>query len=163
MKPGVYVESSVPSYLAAHPSRDRLLAAHQQATHEWWGIACARFKLWVSELVLQEIRRGDPDAAARRVAYVAKIPVLELTDDVRALAGSYQIRFGMPYEARVDLTHVAIAVLREIDYLVTWNCAHIANPAVIRKLAEDNREHGRFTPLILTPEAFLNLLSGATP
>jgi len=163
MKPSVYVETSVLSYLAARPSRDLLVAAHQQVTHEWWSLARDRFALCVSEVVLDEAREGDPEAAARRLEFVGELPVLDFTGEVRPLAFAYQSRVSLPAEARVDLTHVALAVVHEIDYLVTWNCRHIANAQVIRRITEVNRELDRFMPLIVTPEGFMDIPSGEEP
>ena len=142
----------------ARPSRDLLIAAHQQVTHEWWQVVPLRFELWVSEFVLEEIRKGDPEAAAQRLALVEGLPILRLTEEARALIQIYLRRSGLHPDARVDLAHIALTVVHEIDCLVTWNCAHIANPQVVRRLAEVNREMDLFMPLILTPEAFLELL-----
>jgi len=163
MKPSVYVETSVLSYLAARPSRDLLIAAHQQVTHEWWGLARKQFALCVSEVVLDEASEGDPEAAARRLELVGELPVLDFTDEVRPLAFAYQRRVGLPDEARVDLTHVALAVVHETDYLVTWNCRHIANAQLIRRLNEVNQQLDRFMPLIVTPEGFMDIVSGEKP
>jgi hypothetical protein len=153
--PAVYLETTIPSYLAAYPSRDLVIAAHQQITHEWWRDAPKRFDLYISEAVLDEIRTGDPDAAARRLAVVDGLPVLELNDDVRALALTYDQKLGLVGRARADLPHFAFAVAYAMDYLVTWNCAHIANGEVVRRLREANAELNRFTPLIVTPEEIL--------
>jgi predicted nucleic acid-binding protein len=163
MKTRVYVETSVLSYLAARPSRDLLTAAHQQVTHEWWGLARKRFALCASELVAAEAHKGDPEAAARRLEFIKGVPLLDLNEDVRSLAGDYQKRSGLSPDARVDLMHVALAVVHAIDYLVTWNCAHIANDHVIRRIADVNREQGRFMPVIVTPEVFLQIMPGGVP
>jgi hypothetical protein len=87
--PTVYLETTIPSYLAAQPSRDLIVAAHQQITHEWWREARQRFEVYISEAVIAEIRAGDPDAAARRLAVVAGLPILALNEDVRGLVHAY--------------------------------------------------------------------------
>ena len=158
--PNVYLETTIPSYLAARPSRDLVIAAHQQITHEWWGDAQERFELYVSEAVLAEIRAGDPDAAAQRIELVAGLPVLELNADVRSLVALYDERLGLVGRARADLPHFAFAVAYEMDYLLTWNCTHIANGEVVRRLMRVNAEIGRFTPLIVTPEGILESPGG---
>ena len=145
--PTAYLETTIPSYLAAYPSRDLVIAAHQQITHEWWRDAPTRFDLYIFEAVLDEIRTGDADAAARRLAIVDQLPVLELNDDVWSLVAAYDQRLGLVGRARADLPHFAFAVAYEMDYLVTWNCAHIANGEIIRRL--------RDAPLIVTPEEVL--------
>lgn len=153
----VYLETTIPSYLAAFPSRDLIIAAHQQITHDWWNTARQHFELYISEPVLDEIRSGDPDAIMRRMDFVAGLPVLKLTDDVRQLVHEYDKRLGLIGRARADLPHFAFAVAYEMDYLVTWNCQHIANGEIIRRLGKANTELKRFTPLIVTPEEILVL------
>ncbi len=161
--PRVYLETTIPSYLAAYPSRDLIVAAHQQISHEWWRDAAKRFDLYISEAVLHEIRAGDPDAVARRLAIVGQLPVLELNEDVRALIYVYDQNLGLVGRAKADLPHFAFAVAFEMDYLVTWNCAHIANGEIIRRLQEVNAELGRFSPLVVTPEEILEIPEGSDP
>jgi hypothetical protein len=153
--PTVYLETTIPSYLVAYPSRDLIIAAHQQITHEWWREARQRFEMYISEAVLAEIRAGDPDAAARRLAIVDSLPILALNEDVRALVHAYDQRLRLGARARADLPHVAFAVAYAMDYLVTWNCAHLANGEVIRRLREVNVELQRPIPIIVTPEELL--------
>ena len=158
--PDVYLETTIPSYLAARPSRDLVIAAHQQITHEWWAHARERFDLYVSEAVLAEIRAGDPDAAAQRLDLVAGLPALEINDDIRALVSLYDERLGLVGRARADLPHFAFAVAYEMDYLLTWNCTHIANGEIVRRLMRVNAELRRFTPLVVTPEGILESPGG---
>ncbi|HTG36467.1 MAG TPA: type II toxin-antitoxin system VapC family toxin [Thermoanaerobaculia bacterium] len=148
----VYLETTIPSYLAGRPSRDLIVAAHQQITQEWWSRAKESFSLYISEAVLEEIRAGDPEMATRRLEIVSGLPVLGIRDDVRSLVRVYHGQLGLPPQAGADLVHIAIAVAYEVDYLVTWNCKHIANGQVIRRLLELNRKLGRSTPVIVTPE-----------
>ena len=108
--PTVYLETTIPSYLAARPSRDLIIAAHQQITHEWWHDARDRFDVYISEAVLTEIRAGDPDAAARRLATVDGLSILALNEDVRGLVHAYDQRLRLGARARADLPHVAFAV-----------------------------------------------------
>ncbi len=133
-----------------------IMAAHQQITHDWWLNAKDRFDLYISDAVLNEIRGGDPDAAARRLAIVDGLPVLQLTEDVRNLVHEYDQRLGLVGPARADLPHFAFAVAYRMDYLVTWNCRHIANGEVIRRLLDANAELQRPTPLLITPEEILS-------
>src|SRR3972149_2030954 len=154
--PSVYLETTIASYLAAQPSRDLIMAAHQQITHQWWLDARDRVHLSISDAVLTEIRGGDPDAAARRLAIVNGLPVLQLNDDVRNLVHEYDRRLGLVGRARADLPHFAFAVAYQMDYLVTWNCRHIANGEVIRRLLDANAALHRPTPLVVTPEEILS-------
>lgn len=148
----VYLETTIPSYLASRPSRDLVTAAHQQVTHEWWSAARTSFRLYVSEAVIDEIRGGDPEIAAKRLELVEDLPILELRDDVLDLVEIYGRGLGLPDRAQVDLVHIAFAVAYDLDYLVTWNCKHIANGSVIRRLGELNRRLKKPTPVIVTPE-----------
>ena len=155
----VYVETTIPSYLAATPSRDLVTAGRQQVTHDWWRTAKERFELFVSEAVLQEIRAGDAETAARRMKLVEGITILDVTKEVDSLAEVYQQRFNLPQRARLDVVHIAAAVVYELDYVVTWNCKHIANGQILHRLIEVNHLLGRFTPLLYTPAELLELPS----
>ena len=151
----VYVETTISSYLAAFPSRDLVIAAHQQITHDWWLNAASRFDLYISEAVLDEIQAGDPGAVARRIEIVDGLAILEFSDDVAKLVEAYDDRLGLVGRARADLVHIAFAVAYELDYLVTWNCRHIANGEMIGRLANANAQLVRSTPVIVTPEELL--------
>jgi predicted nucleic acid-binding protein len=148
----VYLETSVPSYLTAKPSRDLIVAAHQQITRDWWQMARIRFELYISQAVLAEIRAGDADAVSLRLQLLEGLPVLEINNDVRRLTRHYDRALGLSGKARADIPHFAFAVSYRMDYLVTWNCAHIANGEIIRRLMRVNSELNCPTPLVVTPE-----------
>jgi hypothetical protein len=150
--PTVYIETTVVSYLTARPSRDLVRAAHQQITHDWWETRRAAYDLLVSEVVLQEIQAGDPAVAQLRIQAVQGIRLLALSNDVIGLARTYQSELRLPPKAGNDILHIAFSVAYELDYLLTWNCAHIANGATIKRLAGVNQRLGRPTPVIVTPE-----------
>jgi len=151
----VYIETTIPSYLVARRSRDLVIAAHQQITHDWWDNERERFDLFVSEAVLDEIRAGDPKYAAKRMNLVADAGVLKFSLEVEELAIEYRRRLGLAGSATSDLPHFAYSVAYNMDYLLTWNCAHIANGQVIKRLLEANQELGRPTPIILTPQELM--------
>jgi len=158
--PTVYLESTIPSYLVARPSRDLVIAAHQQITHAWWATAKDRFELYVSEAVLDEIRAGDPQYAAKRLEVVADLAVLAFSEEVESLIRIYDQRLLPVGSAKADLPHFAYAVAYKMDFLVTWNCAHLANGQVIRRLLLVNNEIGQDTPVILTPEELISTYPG---
>lgn len=133
MKSKVYLETTIISYLTALPSRDIVQAAHQQITREWWERR-DRFDLFVSEAVREEAARGDAEAAARRLAALEAVPVLALGLEVSDLAERFLRMRVMSARAAVDAVHIAAAVIHGMDYLLTWNCAHIANAAVRSKI-----------------------------
>lgn len=157
----VYLETTVPSYLATRSSRDLVVAAHQQISRDWWDVAKDRFDLYVSEAVLDEIRVGDAAYAARRMELIAELGVLAFSGDVEDLIRAYHNQLGLVGSAAADLPHFAYAVAYNMDYLVTWNCKHIANGQVIKRLNTVNGELGRPTPVIVTPEELLEAFPGA--
>lgn len=151
----IYIETTIPSYLASDPSRDLIIAAHQQQTHEWWRVASSAFEMFVSEAVLAEISAGDPELARRRLEIVAGMPSLMYTSEVKKLEETYNKRLGFSGRGMSDTPHFAFAVIYELDFLLTWNCAHIANGNVVRRLARVNAELDLFTPVIVTPSQLL--------
>lgn len=151
----VYLETTVVSYLVARPSRDLIVASHQQMTREWWDTSRLRFDLLISEVVWRELQSGDPAAAAQRMQLVEHVPLLGLNEDVATLAHEFQSELRLPPKAGNDILHIAFAVSNKIDYLLTWNCAHIANGHTIKRLAAVCDRLGRPTPVIVTPEALL--------
>ena len=125
--PSLYLETSVLSYLAALPSRDVVTAARQQVARDWWAARRARFDLYVSQAVLAEAAAGDPAEAARRLAFVAGVPLVDVTAEAAALAQRLQALAAFPARAAADALHVALATAHGLDYLLTWNLRHIAN------------------------------------
>ena len=158
----VYVETTIPSYLAAKPSRDLIVVAHQQITQDWWQTASDRFELYLSEAVLAEIRVGDPGAVDRRLELIGNLPVLAVNNDVRALTEHYSKTLGLSGKALADIPHLAFAVSYQMDYLVTWNCSHIANGEMIKRLTAVNSGIERPTPVIVTPEEIMNSLESSS-
>jgi len=136
------------------PSRDIVLAAHQQITREWWQRR-ERFDLFVSQAVLREAGRGNAEAAARRLAALQGIPVLTVGAEVSDLAERFLKTGVMPAKAAIDAIHIAVAVVHGMDYLLTWNCTHIANAAIRAKIEQTCREAGLQPPMICTPEELI--------
>ncbi|WP_437953677.1 type II toxin-antitoxin system VapC family toxin [Sorangium sp. So ce296] len=151
MRPRVYVETSILSYLTALPSRDIIQAARQQVTIGWWARR-DEFELFLSDPVLTEARRGDPAAAARRLGAAAGIAVLAGTEEAETLAAILIKRAAMPPKAIVDAAHVAIAAVHGLDFLLTWNCTHIANATMRPRIESVCRDSGFRPPVICTPD-----------
>lgn len=149
-KPTVYVETSIVSYLTAVGSRDLVHAAHQQLTRSWWD-SRGDFTLVASQAVIEEASAGDPGAAARRLDALRGIPLLNLSDQAVQLATSLIRDGGLPPKARVDAFHVAIATVHGVDYLLTWNCRHIANASLRGKIESICRAARYQPPVICTP------------
>ena len=159
MKPSVYLETTIPSYLTAWPSRDLVMAGHQQTTREWWETRRDNFELFVSQFVISEARSGDPNAAVRRGEILSGIPLLEVNQEVYDLANDLMARVPLPQKATMDSLHIATATVNGVDYLVTWNCTHIANATLRSSIESICRESGFEPPIICTPE---ELLKGPT-
>jgi len=157
MKPTVYIETSVVSYLTAQTSRDLVVAAHQQVTAEWWRLALPQLEPFVSPVVLEEIARGDPQAAKKRMDAVAAFGVLEVVPEVRDLAERYFAAIDLPEKARADAYHLALAVWHGMNYLVTWNCTHIAGGKVKLIVQRINAGKGIIPPVICTPEELMEI------
>ena len=155
MKRKVYIETSVASYLTARPSRDLMVAAHQELTAEWWANHRERFEVYISEIVLREAARGDESAAAKRLAELEGIDVLTLDDGARALARLFVERGLIPKQALEDAFHVAVATAQGMDFLLTWNCRHIANAEIVERLEAACLELGYRMPTLCTPEQLM--------
>ncbi|MSR59892.1 MAG: DNA-binding protein [Planctomycetaceae bacterium] len=152
MKPKLYLETTVVSYLTAWPSRDIVIAAHQQIAKEWWKSCSDRFEVVASILVLQEASAGDEAAARDRVAILDQIPLLGESNEALELAQQLIDAAAIPQKAVDDAVHLAIAATNGVDYLVTWNCRHLANATTRRTIEAVCRAAGYQPPIICTPE-----------
>lgn len=148
----VYIETTIPSYLAAHPSSQSSIADDQKATHEWWNQERGRFRLYTSIFTLDEARRGDVTAAARRLTYLEGIPELDIPPELPAIEEDIIRLFQLPPRAITDASHLGLAVLHRMDYLLTWNCTHLANASLQKELMEYCLYHHLHVPIICTPE-----------
>ncbi|MFC1643249.1 type II toxin-antitoxin system VapC family toxin [Myxococcota bacterium] len=148
--PRIYVETTIVSYLVAHPSRDLVVAALQQITRDWWDTRDA-FDLYVSQLVLDEASAGDADAAARRLVALREATLLQTTGEAASLAQALVQSGGLPPKAAADALHIAVAASHGLDYLLTWNCTHIANATMRGRIESTCRTVGFEPPVICTP------------
>ena len=154
VKRKIYVETSVISYLTARPSKTIIGAAHQQLTRAWWEKR-GQYELVVSEVVLRECGAGDSESAARRLEVVRDLPLLLITEQAIKIAEDLIKQKIVPLKAIEDALHIAIATAHGVDYLVTWNCRHIANPEIQRGIASYLEQTGAVLPFICTPEELL--------
>ena len=155
MRPTVYIETSIISYLAARPSNDVRAAACQNITAEWWDERRQAFDLYVSEFVVAEASRGNEEAAARRLAALDGLAELEVSESVKLLAEALIREGSIPAKAELDAFHVAVAAVNGVNYLLTWNCAHIANAVMRPKIESVCRSAGYEPPVICTPSELL--------
>jgi predicted nucleic acid-binding protein len=152
MKPSVYIETSIISYLTARPSNDVRALACQSVTFEWREAQRPNFELFISEFVVSEAGLGDPEAAKRRLKALDEIAELRSSPDVDVLSWALIQKNALPKKAEMDAFHIAIAAVNGIEYLLTWNCTHIANALTRPKIEATYRALGYEPPIICTPQ-----------
>jgi len=155
VKPKVYLETTIPSLLTAWPSRDLILAADQQSTRDWWENRRQDFELFVSPEVLGEAGEGDPTAARLRLEAINTFPVLAATEAVEELTRAILATGRIPPRATRDAAHIAFASVHEMDFLLTWNCRHIHNAMISRRLSEVCSAQGFALPILCTPRELM--------
>lgn len=151
----LYLETTLISYLVARPSRDLLIAAHQQATREWWAERRGSFECYISQVVLDEVSGGDSEEAKTRLSVISNLSVLEATEEAELLAEAIVSGGAIPRRAARDAAHIAVAAVNGMDYLLTWNCKHLANAQIIRRVASVCNREGYDMPVICTPEELM--------
>lgn len=152
----VYIETTVVSYLVANPSRDLVVAAHQQLTREWWERRRAKFSCFISEVVLDEARDGDAKQAALRLEALVGVPRLAATPEAERLATAF-LEGVLPTKAARDAAHLAIATVGKVKYLLTWNCTHLANAQILDRLEPIAATGGFKLPRVCTPEELMGV------
>lgn len=151
MTPSLYVETTIPSYLAARPSRDPLIAGQQAATKAWWRLRRRSFELFTSQFVLNEAALGEAMIAARRLQILRPIEKLHVTIEVDDFARRILTTHLLPSKAAVDGFHIATATVHGMHFLLTWNCAHINNGEIIPGIERLAAGEGYALPVICTP------------
>lgn len=142
----------MPSYLASRPSSQPGIAEDQATTHAWWRDERPRYRLYTSLFTVDEASSGDASAAQRRLIWLNGIPQLEIKPEIEPLAESLVKLLGLPSKAVMDAFHVSFCIIHQMDYLLTWNCTHLANPVLQKELVEYCRYHDLYVPIICTPE-----------
>jgi hypothetical protein len=146
----VYIETSVVSFLRENPSASSESVERQLLTRKWWRSYRHRFALVTSQYVIDEARVGQPERAQERLGYLAGVPLVPLSDDVDALAAQIMIRAILPQDAIVDALHIASAAVGRVDYLLTWNCSHIAHPMILPRVFRTLDDFALPFPVICT-------------
>ena len=155
MKSKLYLETTIPSYLTSWPSRDLIIAGHQQITKDWWKKRKRTFDLYISQLVVDEAKAGNDEAARERLKAISGLPLLDITDEGERLAIRLVTSGVVPVKAATDAAHIAIATVHGMEYLMTWNCVHLANATIAKAVARICRQEGFEGPVICTPEELL--------
>jgi len=149
------VSTSKALYVVARPARDLLQAARQQLTRDWWDFQREKHDLYASQVVLDEISDGERAMAERRLELMAGLPLLISTPDVETLAADVLKSGLLPATADGDAAHIALATAYGMDILLTWNCRHIANAAIVGRLRRLVATQGYTLPEIYTPEELI--------
>ena len=151
----VHLETTFISYLVARPSRDLLIAAHQQVTQSWWEHRQDLFENYVSQVVIDEASIGDPSEIQKRLAILQNLKPLDVTHEAEELVVEIMAAGMLSSKAIRDAAHVAVAAVHEMDYLLTWNCKHLANAQIARRISLTCQQHGYRMPIICTPEELM--------
>ena len=151
----IYIESTIPSYIVARPARDLIQAARQQLTRDWWDLKREQHDLFTSQIVLDEIAAGERTMAQRRLEIVSGLPLLELTPSAETLTERILHSGLLPANAEGDAAHIALATVHHLDILLTWNCRHIANAAIVGRLRRLMEAQGYILPELYTPDELL--------
>jgi len=155
MPESVFIETTIPSYLVARRPRDIVQAARQELTMEWWSRHRQRYELFTSEVVLDEVARGEPAMAGKRLDALRGILLVDIDGAVTMLARELVESGVIPERVPDDAFHIACASVHRMDFLLTWNCRHIANPHNQRRIRQILTGHGLEMPVICTPEGLI--------
>ncbi|NES80439.1 MAG: type II toxin-antitoxin system VapC family toxin [Moorea sp. SIO2B7] len=155
MSETVYIETSILGHLTARPTDNLILAANIKITQDWWDEYSSSFVFYASEIVEDEASRGDPAIAARRLNLLQSLIFLDLTEEAIELAQEFLKQSNLPPKASNDALHMALATVYGLDYLLTWNCKHMANAQIQRKLLQISFELGYKLPFVCTPYEFI--------
>jgi len=151
MSETVYIETSIIGYLTARTSNNLIVMANAETTRRWWNNRRFQFQLYISQVVLDEVSRGDSEIAERRLDLLREFPLLDVNKSVQTLAEQYIRYSNLPLKAADDALHIATATVYSLDYLLTWNCKHIANAQIQKKLSQISLNSGYELPIICTP------------
>jgi predicted nucleic acid-binding protein len=153
--PSAYIETTIPSYYVSRTSLNLLQASRQASTRMWWDSGCSGFDLFTSLEVIDEAAEGEEEMACRRLDLLKKAARLEITDDVGSLADRLVVSGLVPSKAASDAIHIAVASVHGMDYLVTWNFKHIANPFTRERLRTLVGDSGFRLPVMCSPDELL--------
>jgi hypothetical protein len=152
----IYIETSIVSFLRQRPAAHVVAAARQLLTRRWWDIERTKYQLVTSQYVIDEAALDDPELASERLELLRDLPLLALDEEIQTIADEIMRRAILPQKAQVDALHISIAAYHRIDFLLTWNCTHIANARILPRLHAVLRNLGHAIPIICTPEEMVD-------
>jgi hypothetical protein len=152
----VYIETTIISYLVGWLSRNDLqVAANQELTRRWWLTRRQGFEMFASSAVVDEVSDGDTALARERLSFLSDMTLLAVTPETHALKQELVRLSHIPKKAETDALHIAVAAVHGIDYLLTWNCRHIANAVILPSVYEVCRAAGYEPPFVCTPQELM--------
>ena len=151
MKPLVYIESSVVSYLTSRASADPIKNAWQTVTTQWWNNRLEDVTACISPYVIEEVSAGDPEAAKQRIDVIRNLNLLDTNEEIEALADFLLLGGGLPAKARFDALHIACAAYHGVNVVLTWNFKHIANPVQLPVMRGLCAARGYRLPELVSP------------
>ncbi len=152
----VYIETSIVSYLRQRPSSQIVMAARQLLTHQWWNHERGKYELVTSQYVIDEASDGDPVLAAERLQSLGGIPLLPLDPQIGVIAKEIMTRRVLPPTASIDALHIATVAHHRIQYLLTWNCKHLANARILPQVYHVLTDLRCPIPIVCTPEEMIS-------
>lgn len=157
--PRVYVETTVPNFY--HDSRTAPeIVARREWTRQWWAGAADRYELVTSVAVIDELSAGSIEQNHDRLALVSTLPLLAVEPEITQIVTAYLIHKVMPADPAGDALHLALASFHKCDFLVTWNCRHLANANKFGHIRRINTLLGLFVPALVTPLELLGDSNG---
>lgn len=146
----VYIETTIPSYF--YDTRLYLsVRAWRDSTRKWWTRHRPHFRLFTSRFVEAELRNAPAQKSRRCLAMISDIQRLPEPENLQEIVDAYVRNRLMPASEFGDAYHLALASLHKIDFLLTWNCRHLANANKIIHVTVINRRLGLSSPIITTP------------
>ena len=157
-RPSVYLETSIVSYLVGPFNRgNQLVAANQELTRDWWATRRGNFDLFASPVVLDEAKKGDPNLAVERLRFLGEVELLDVTPEARTLGDLFVRDAILPPKAEIDALHIAVAAINGMDYLLSWNCTHIANAFILPRIYGACWRQGYEPPFVCTPHELMEM------
>ncbi len=154
MKPIVYIETSIPSFYYEIRT-EPVMVARKMWTREWWDQYRTEYTLVTSEAVLEELQNGDYPNKEQVTALVDEVPLVHIEPAIRDIVETYIAHMVMPRDPVGDALHLAIASYHKCDFLLTWNCAHLANANKFAHIRRINTMLGLYVPILATPSQLL--------
>jgi hypothetical protein len=153
--PTLYLDTTIVSQLVGWLKRDVLIARQQTLTRDWWRQYRHRHIVFISDVVIEEASGGDEDLARQRREILSPLTTLHSSEQTRELAARVLSECRLPAHEYEDAHHAAISAIHKVKVLLTWNCAHLANPHMIPHIGRACEAYGYAAPDILTPEQLI--------